>query len=101
MLTSKQRSYVKSKAQHIKATFQIGANELHENNVRAIRETFNTKEILKIKVNRVNKEDKEITRKMAEQIAKEVEAQVVGVIGTTIILYKQHKDKDMRMDING
>lgn len=101
MLSSKQRANLKSHAQRMKPLFQVGASELHENNIKAIGETFNTKELIKVKVNRVNKEDKNITNEIAQTLASSVEGlEVVGVIGTTIILYKEHKDPDKRMDIN-
>ncbi|WOO86415.1 YhbY family RNA-binding protein [Mollicutes bacterium LVI A0039] len=98
-LNSKQRATLKAASNRIKATFQIGAGELHENNIAAIAQTFNTKEIVKIKVNRQDKSDKQVTHDFAEELSKKTDSQVVAVIGTTIILYKQHKDKDMRMKI--
>ncbi len=98
-LNSKQRAILKAEANKIKASFQIGAGELHENNIAAIAQTFNTKELVKIKVNRQDKNDKDITREFANQLSKKTDSSVVGVIGTTIILYKQHKDKEKRIRI--
>lgn len=98
-LNSKQRAILKAEANKVKASFQIGAGELHENNIAAIAQAFNTKEIVKIKVNRQDKTDKNITREFAEELSNKTDSSVVGVIGTTIILYKQHKDKDMRIKL--
>lgn len=98
-LTSKQRAILKAKANKLKATFQIGANELHENNVAAIADTFNNKELVKIKVNRQDKTDKNITNQFADELATKTASEVVAVIGTTIILYKQHKDKEQRIKL--
>lgn len=98
-LDSKQRAKLKAEANKLKASFQIGAGELHESNIAAIDQTFNTKEIVKVKVNRQDKNDKDITRIFAEELSTKTNSQVVGVIGTTIILYRQHKDEDKRMDI--
>lgn len=98
-LNSKQRAKLKAEANKIKATFQIGAGELHENNISAIAQTFNTKEIVKIKVNRQDKNDKEISRIFAEELSAKTGSTVVTVIGTTIILYKQHKDPEMRIKL--
>lgn len=96
-LNSKQRAQIKSEANKIKATFQIGAGEIHENNVLAIAQSFNTKEIVKIKVNRQDKTDKNITSEFATELAEKTDSEIVAIIGTTIILYKQHKDKEKRM----
>ncbi len=98
-LNSKQRATLKGHAQKIKATFQIGAGELHENNIAAINQTFNNKELVKVKVNRQDKTDKNITREFANELSKKTGSEVVAVIGTTIILYKQHKDKDLRIKL--
>jgi RNA-binding protein len=101
MLSSKQRANLKSQAQRMKPLFQVGASELHENNIKAIGDTFNNKELIKVKVNRVNKEDKNITKEIAESLTEKIPGvEVVGVIGTTIILYKEHKEPEKRMDIN-
>ncbi len=95
-LTSKDRATLKSAAQKIKPTFQIGAAELHENILKALDDTFNTKELVKVKVNRADKSDKEICRTIAEEIESKIDVQVVGIIGTTIILYRAHKDETKR-----
>ncbi len=98
-LTSKQRAILKTEANKIKATFQIGANEIHESNINAIADTFNNKEIVKIKVNRQDKTDKNITKQFANELSEKTNSQVVSVIGTTIILYKQHGDKEKRINL--
>ncbi len=98
-LNSKQRATLKAEANKIKASFQIGAGELHENNIAAIAQTFNTKELVKIKVNRQDKSDKDITREFADKLSKKTDSSVVAVIGTTIILYKQHEHKEKRIRI--
>ena len=90
MINSKQRATIKKEAQKIKSTFQIGQNELHEGNLEAFKLAFNTKEIIKIKVNRSDTKDKEIAKNIAEEIAKKIDAENVCVIGTTIILYKKN-----------
>lgn len=100
-LTSKQRAFLRAKANGIKPTFQIGALEIHESNIRAIEQTFNNNELIKIKINRQDKTDKEIMQKIADTLDKQINTQTVGIIGTTLILYKEHKDKSKRMKING
>ena len=99
MLNSKQRAMIKKEAQKIKSSFQIGQNELHEGNIEAFKMAFNTKEIIKIKVNRSDNKDKEISEKMANEIASKVQAQKVCVIGTTIILYKKNDKLDDSLKI--
>ena len=93
-MTGKERSEIKKIAQKEKALFQIGAGELHDGNIKAIAEAFNTREIIKIKVNREDKSDKKITREIGETLAKKIKgSELIGVIGTTIILYKEEEQK--------
>ncbi len=99
-LTSKERAQLKSVAQKLKPLFIIGAAELHENVLKGINDTFNNKELVKVKVNRVDKSDKDVVRRLADEIENSIDVQVVGVIGTTIILYRQHQDEDKRI-LNG
>lgn len=98
-ISSKEKALVRKYAQNIKATFQIGTMGLHDLNIEAINEGFNKKEVLKIKVNREDKTDKEIVNKIASELEKKLNATVAGVIGTTIILYKENLniEKDNRI----
>ena len=85
---------MEKKAQTEKALFQIGAGELHKGNTKAIEEAFNTREIIKIKVNRSDKSDKKITREIGELLVKKIKgSELISIIGTTIILYKEEEKK--------
>ncbi len=90
-INSKQKAQIRKYAQNIKPTFQIGSSGIHTENINAIIEGFNKKEILKIKVNREDKYDKNIVKEIATVIEKGTGSQVAGVIGTTIIIYKENK----------
>lgn len=98
-MTSKQRAILKSEAHHIKPTFQIGVASLHENIIKALDTAFNNKEIIKIKVNRLDQEDKTEVKRIADAICQQIDVELVGVIGTTIILYRQHSDPDLRIEL--
>lgn len=96
-MTSKQRAQLKKHAQVLKASFQIGAGELHESNLNALVDAFNKKELVKVKVNRVDKTDKNITREIANEIETKTDIQVVDIIGATMILYKKNKNSDLNI----
>ncbi len=90
-ISSKEKAIVRKYAQKLKPTFQIGAAGFHEEVSDAIREGFNNKEVLKVKVNREDKFDKEIVKEIATKLEKMIPCQVAGVIGTTIIIYKENE----------
>lgn len=98
-LTGKEKATVRKVAQKYKAEFQVGAKDIHQGNIDAINEGFNSKEVMKIKVNREDIYDKKIVGEIAQKLEKELKCQIAGIIGTTIIIYKEHKDEDKRMFI--
>lgn len=98
-ISSKEKAYIRKLAQKIKPSFQIGAQGIHNENITAIKEGFNKKEILKIKVNREDKYDKTITKEIASTLEEKLKCTVAGVIGSTIIIYKENQkiDKENRI----
>lgn len=89
-MTSKQRAYLKSLASVIDPILQIGKSSLTPEYIEAVREAFNTRELIKINVLKNCLDD---PREMAQIIADRSGAQVVQVIGRKIVLYKPDKDK--------
>ena len=49
-MTSKQRSYLKGLAMNLEPVFQIGKSSVTPENVEAISEVFNTRELVKISI---------------------------------------------------
>lgn len=89
-MTSKQRSYLKGLAMNIDPIFQVGKGSVTPEYTEAIREAFNTKELIKIAVLKNCMDDpKEIAQVLADRTGSEV----VQVIGKKIVLYKPDKDK--------
>lgn len=89
-MTSKQRAYLKSLAMELNPIFQIGKESVTPENVEAISEAFNTRELIKISVLKNCFDD---PREIAETIAGRTHSTVVQVIGKKIVLYKPDKDK--------
>ncbi|MCR5399265.1 MAG: ribosome assembly RNA-binding protein YhbY [Lachnospiraceae bacterium] len=89
-MTSKQRAYLKGLAMNIDPVFQVGKSSITPEYTEAIREAFNTKELIKIAVLKNCMDDpKEIANVLADRTG----SQVVQVIGKKIVLYKPDKDK--------
>ena len=89
-LTSKQRAHLKGLAMNIDPIFQVGKSSITPEYVEAIREAFNTRELIKISVLKNCLDDpKEISQVVAERTG----STVVQVIGKKIVLYKPDKDK--------
>ena len=88
-MTSKQRAYLKGLAMNIEPIFQIGKSSLTPEVTEAVREAFNTRELIKITVLKNCLDD---TNAIAHALAERTRSQVVQVIGKKIVHYKESKD---------
>ena len=90
MLTGKQKSFLRSKAHHLDPIFQVGKGGVNENMIKQIAEALEARELFKVNILQNCDEDKNI---VAEQIAKGTGADIVQIIGNTIVLYKESIEK--------
>lgn len=86
MLTSKQRAYLRSLATSIPAIMQVGKGGITDNLVKTVSDALEARELIKMSV----LENSEYTpRDTADALAEELGADVVGVIGRKIVLYRE------------
>ncbi|MGI6705211.1 MAG: ribosome assembly RNA-binding protein YhbY [Clostridia bacterium] len=88
MITSKQRSYLRSLGNNIEPIFQIGKGGINENLIQQVKDALEARELIKITVLKNSLLD---TRETCDKLAKLVGAEPVQVIGNRFILYKQSK----------
>ena len=89
MLTGKQKRYLRSMAHHLQPIFQVGKGGTNDHLVRHIEEALETRELIKVSVlNNCLDDPKEI----GVEVAGASGAELVQVIGKTIVLYKESKD---------
>ena len=96
MIDKNQRQQLRKEAHHLKPVTYIGAKELSESVLMSIKENFNTRELLKIKVNRDDNQNKTIVNEIAEEINKKIKCETVSIIGSTIILFKKREENSKR-----
>ena len=90
MLTGKQKRYLRSKAHHLDPIFQVGKGGVNENMVKQVSEALEARELFKISVLQNCEEDKNV---VAQQLAEGTGADIVQIIGNTIVLYKESVEK--------
>ena len=90
MLTGKQKTYLKGLAHTMQPIIQIGKNGVNEMLVKTIEDALEARELIKVSVLQNCMED---PKTLAIDIADVLNAEVVQVIGKTIIFYKQSKKK--------
>ena len=86
MLTSKQRAYLRGLANSESAIMQIGKGGVGENLVKTVSDALEARELIKLSV---LENSMETPRDVANELADAVGADVVGVVGRKIILYRE------------
>ena len=95
-MTTKQRAYLKGLAMNIDPIFQCGKSSITPEFVNAVAEALEKRELIKISVLQNCEDD---AREIAEVIAERTRSQVVQVIGKKIVLYKEGKDKNKKIEL--
>jgi RNA-binding protein len=91
-LTPAQRAYLKRLAHPLKPLVQVGKGGVTDTLHHSVDQVLAAHELIKIKFVG-SKEEKDA---LAPELAKHANASLVGVIGNTVILYRQHPQKDRR-----
>lgn len=86
MITSKQRAYLRGLANGIPAIMQIGKGGIGENLIKTVSDALEARELIKLTV---LENSMETPRDVAESLAEATGADVVGVVGKKIILYRE------------
>lgn len=86
MLTGKQKRFLRSKAHHLDPIFQVGKGGVNNNMIKQISDALEARELFKISVLQNCEEDKTV---VAGELAEGTGAELVQIIGNTIILYKE------------
>ncbi|MCX7749242.1 MAG: ribosome assembly RNA-binding protein YhbY [Clostridia bacterium] len=89
MLTGKQRSYLRGLANEIQPIFQVGKGGISDNMIKQFNDALEARELVKATVLKNALVD---TREVCEEIARQAGAEVVQVIGSKFVLYKESKD---------
>ena len=91
-LSSSQRSYLRSQAHHLEPVVLIGKHGITDGTIKSIDRVLEARELIKIKF----REFKDEKLSLSEKIAELTNSQVVGVIGHTVIIFRQNPDSDKR-----
>lgn len=97
-LTSKQRAQLRGLANNIDTILHVGKDGIGENLIRQADDALEARELIKGKV----LENSMLSaREGAEELARATRSQVVQVIGTKFVLYREthSKEKDKRIKL--
>ena len=85
-LSSSQRSYLRSQAHNLEPVVIIGKNGITNGTIETVKKALDARELIKIKF----REYKDEKQSLSHQIAESTESHVVGMIGHTVILFRQN-----------
>lgn len=95
MLTGKQKRFLRSKAHHLNPIFQVGKGGVNENMIKQISEALEARELFKVSILQNCEDDKDT---VANALVNGARAELVQIIGNTIVLYKESKEnKQLRL----
>ncbi len=89
MITSKQRAYLRSLSNKLDPIFQVGKGGIDENFYIQVNQALETRELIKLTVLDTSMFS---AREAAQDIADNTNSEVVQVIGSKFVLYKQSKN---------
>ncbi|WP_125152591.1 ribosome assembly RNA-binding protein YhbY [Clostridium rectalis] len=90
MITSKQRSYLRSLANTIQPIFQIGKGGIEEAFLKQVDSALEARELIKIKV--LNNSGL-TSREASDIICNELNCEGIQSIGSKLVIYKRSKKK--------
>ena len=91
-LSSSQRSYLRSQAHHLEPVVLIGKNGISDGTIESIGRVLEARELIKIKFREFKDEKLSLSKKITEL----TNSEVIGVIGHTLIIFRQNPDSDKR-----
>lgn len=89
MLNSRQRAQLRAMANSMETIFQIGKSGVSENSIKQADEALTARELIKL---RTLETCPVSSREAADSIAETVGADVVQVIGSRFVLYRESRD---------
>lgn len=89
MLNSRQRAQLRAMANEMETILQIGKIGINENTVKQVNDALEARELIKL---RILETCPTTVRETADTLATETQSDVVQVIGSRFILYKESKN---------
>ena len=89
MLTNKQKSALRSMANTLRPIFQVGKEGISYNLINTLSDALEAHELVKLNVLKSCPDD---VRQVALDLASGTHAEVVQIIGKTIVLYRESRE---------
>jgi RNA-binding protein len=94
-ITSKQRADLRGEAHHLTASVHVGHHGITPTLVQSLDDALRTQELVKLQLTRTVEQK---PREVANELAAQVKAEVVQVIGRTATLYRHNPELKRKAD---
>lgn len=94
MLTGKQKRYLRGIGHNLNAIFQIGKDGVHQSQVDSIDDALTAHELIKVKILESCIQSK---NEIAIELSMRTKADVVQILGRTILLYRPSEKEIYRL----
>jgi RNA-binding protein len=95
VLTSKQKQYLKGLAHPLAPVVRVGRGRVSDSVVAETKKSLASHELIKV---RIDADDSAARKELAAQLASAADAQIAGMIGKTLILYRE-RDEDPEIEL--
>ena len=89
MLTGKQKRFLRAQAHHLDPIFQVGKGGVNDAMIKQLRDVLEARELIKVRILDNCEEDKNV---VAQELAEGTRAELVQLIGLTVVLYKESRN---------
>jgi RNA-binding protein len=95
-LTTKQKAFLRGLGQSLRPQLQLGHQGYSEGVLSALEDLFRRRELVKVRVLKTAEDD---PRAVAETLAQNANATVVGVVGQNFVLYRPNPELKERIEL--
>lgn len=89
-MNSRQREYLRKAAHDLEPMVRLGKDGFTDNQAQSILDVIESRELIKVKILQNSRVEKE---EVAKEIEEKTGCEVVGIVGKTIILFKENSEK--------
>lgn len=90
VLTSKQKQFLKGLAHPLAPIVRVGRGGVSDSVVAETKKSLEAHELIKV---RIDADDSTLRKELAARLASSSDSQIAGMIGKTLILYRQREEK--------
>jgi len=95
VLTSKQKQFLKGLAHPLAPIVRVGRGGVSDSVVAETKKSLDAHELIKV---RIDADDSALRKELAARLASASDAQIAGMIGKTLILYRRRdEDPDIKL----